>query len=376
MTTKAYEMLAQVKDYCLYNDTSRDNYILQKMNQVQTTLYNAPFKWRALEKVTDLYTVELLTLNVAPSTPWAVGDTITGATSETTSTVVSVLSTTTFLIKDRSDDYTAGEVLSNGTYTADQGTGYPTVAASPYLILPADIGVIYDIRQTSDSPYTKLVYLSPREFHRMVPQPTQYSENKPTHYTWFEGKLWFIPIPDEGDTYTLTVYYYRRPTAMKLYSTGTASVSGAAVTGSSTYFSTNANVDAGMFFAFTADTLSDGSYAWSEIAAVSSATGITLKASYAGGTSTGSYIISSAPTFDEDFVPYIVYQTAFLECGRNRELKETATWLKGMADEQLRGLVIKQTTVPDHDAAARGFRMDDRVLGDDAAKYPFIRGNL
>ena len=74
--------------------------------------------------------VELMTLDVAPSgAGWAVGDTITGATSAKTCTVLERLTTLTYHVKDRSGAFTLGEVLSNGTATADQGAANPTFAA-------------------------------------------------------------------------------------------------------------------------------------------------------------------------------------------------------------------------------------------------------
>jgi hypothetical protein len=70
-------------------------------------------------------TSEILTLDTAPSTAWAADDTITGATSGTTCVVLEKLSGLTYLVEQRSGAFTLGEVLSNGTYTADQSSTYP-----------------------------------------------------------------------------------------------------------------------------------------------------------------------------------------------------------------------------------------------------------
>jgi uncharacterized phiE125 gp8 family phage protein len=78
---------------------------------------------------------ELMTLDVAPGgAGWAAGDTITGQTSAKTCVVVQVLTSTTYYVRSRSGTYTLGEVLSNGTVTADQGAAYPTFAGGYYLI--------------------------------------------------------------------------------------------------------------------------------------------------------------------------------------------------------------------------------------------------
>jgi hypothetical protein len=78
------------------------------------------------------YAPELLTLDVAPGSAWVAGDTVTGQTSVVTCEIVEVLTTKTYRVKDRSGTYTDGEVLTNGTGTADQGAGYPTLTGDPF----------------------------------------------------------------------------------------------------------------------------------------------------------------------------------------------------------------------------------------------------
>jgi hypothetical protein len=78
---------------------------------------------------------EKLTLDVAPATIWSAGDTITGSSSTVTCEVVEALTTKTYIINQRSGDFTAGEILSNGTYSADQGSSYPTVLPHESKIL-------------------------------------------------------------------------------------------------------------------------------------------------------------------------------------------------------------------------------------------------
>lgn len=78
---------------------------------------------------------ELMTLDVAPGgAGWTAGDTITGVSSTETCVVVTVLTTKTYIVRDRSGSFTLGEVLTNGTATADQGTSYPTFTSGYYLI--------------------------------------------------------------------------------------------------------------------------------------------------------------------------------------------------------------------------------------------------
>jgi hypothetical protein len=74
-----------------------------------------------------LRNLEKLTLDVAPATPWATGDTLTGALSGATCTVVSYLTTTSYTIKQRTKAFTLGEIITNGSVAADQGVLYPQV---------------------------------------------------------------------------------------------------------------------------------------------------------------------------------------------------------------------------------------------------------
>ena len=79
---------------------------------------------------------ELMTIDVAPSSPWAVGATLTGATSHQTCVVVSNYLTDSvknpsanyYTIQYRTGEFTLGEVISDGTYPADQGATKPTFA--------------------------------------------------------------------------------------------------------------------------------------------------------------------------------------------------------------------------------------------------------
>ncbi len=86
-------------------------------------------------------TYELMTLDVAPATAWAVGDTLTGQTSTKTCVIVTIITTKTYIVKNRSGAFTLGEIISNGTVTADQGVAYPTFATG-YTILGAYADVL------------------------------------------------------------------------------------------------------------------------------------------------------------------------------------------------------------------------------------------
>jgi len=75
--------------------------------------------------------LETLTLDVAPApAAWAEGATITGASSGKSAKIVQKVSSTVYQIRERSGSFTLGEILSDGTNTADQGAAYPTVTAA------------------------------------------------------------------------------------------------------------------------------------------------------------------------------------------------------------------------------------------------------
>ncbi len=309
MSSKAYELLTQVKNLALIDDTSQDTIILSFMNNIQWQLYNAHYHWRALESY------------------------------ETTA----------------------------------------TTASQAYTTVPSNVGVIYDVRQTESSPYAKLRYVTPYKLNLVIPQPSEFSTDKPLYYTWWGGRLWFYPIPN--DAYDLTIYYYKKPTNMKAYSTGTASVSGTALTGTSTYWSNNANVDTNMYFAFTADVRSDGTYPWAAITTVGGNTSITLTSAYTGSTSSGAYVISSANTFPEDFDLCVIYGSVIIMAGRVRELRETAQWLQTQYQQQVTFLAETQTSIPDQTSVVEDFSVDSAnfpftaLLGQ-GYKYPFIRSDM
>jgi hypothetical protein len=73
----------------------------------------------------DMTAVYKLTIDAAPTSAWSRGDTITGATSGVTCTVLDRLNDTVYLVTEPSGDWTDGEVLSNGTGTRDCAAGYP-----------------------------------------------------------------------------------------------------------------------------------------------------------------------------------------------------------------------------------------------------------
>lgn len=305
MSSKAYELLQQIKDLCVVDGTTEDLKILKMLNLTQWNIYNASPRWRTLE-------------------------------------------------------------------------GYPSVTTTAnisYVAAPSTLAMIYDVTQTSDQPYVKLEYVEPRNFHELIPQPTQYGTMTPRFYTWWGGRLWLFPIPDK--TYTLDIYGYLKPVGMKLYSAVTAAHSGTTVTGTTTNFLDNANVDITMFYAYQADVRSDGTYPWSTISAVTSNTAMTISAyTGASGATTVPYACSSASTFAEDFDLLLIYGTSIMYGGRLREFdSKLMEWLVANYTKTLSSLVDAQTFFPDYTPILEDFSTGKgKMFRGEEYKYPFIVG--
>jgi len=98
---------------------------------LSTTTYIVKNRTGAFTLGEVLNNSELLTLDVAPANPyWSAGNTITGASSGTSCVIREVLTNLTYLVKLRNGNFTVGEILSNGTTTADQGGAHPTVTTT------------------------------------------------------------------------------------------------------------------------------------------------------------------------------------------------------------------------------------------------------
>lgn len=75
--------------------------------------------------------LEILTLDVPPTPKhWTPGKTVTGQTSTKTCVIIGRLSSLIYVITDRTGAFTLGEILSDGTNSADQGAANPTVATA------------------------------------------------------------------------------------------------------------------------------------------------------------------------------------------------------------------------------------------------------
>ena len=129
--------LAEIKLHCKIDSGSFSG-------NIDETILLPPASHAVNTGYTLLY--ELMTLDVAPGgAGWAAGDTITGASSGKTCKIVEVLTTKTYTIRDRSGTFTLGEILSNGTATADQGAAHPTFAPWKVEVLGYSAVVVLEV---------------------------------------------------------------------------------------------------------------------------------------------------------------------------------------------------------------------------------------
>lgn len=95
-----------------------------------------------------------LTLDDAPTpAAFSAAATLTGATSETTCTVVEAISDTVYIVTEPSDDWTDGEVISDGTNSRDCATDY-----SESEEYEPDFGFDHQFNLPSDYLRLKLIY--------------------------------------------------------------------------------------------------------------------------------------------------------------------------------------------------------------------------
>lgn len=108
----------------------------------------------------------LLTLDVAPGGGgWSAGETVTGNSSEATCIIVTVTDTTHYIVKHVVGTYTLGEILTNGTDTADQGATHPTVTDST---TPAEVTTPYleaDLFQLKYEQSADVMYITHPSYH-------------------------------------------------------------------------------------------------------------------------------------------------------------------------------------------------------------------
>ena len=98
---------------------------------------------------------ELMTLNVAATASnFPVGATVHGDTSGATCIIVKMLTTLTYIVRSRVGTFTLGEVLHDGTNSADQGAANPTFALSPVFTESSGAGRGY----FSDAPDGQMIY--------------------------------------------------------------------------------------------------------------------------------------------------------------------------------------------------------------------------
>jgi hypothetical protein len=126
----------QIRADMFYSEAGRDTRFLGKAVDWSNAFFRTTFTG-AQGTAPDLWNCdygETITLDVAPETDWAAGDTITGQSSGATAEVVAKTSALVYHIKKHFGTFTLGEVIGvtgNAAKLADQGAAKPTFAGKP-----------------------------------------------------------------------------------------------------------------------------------------------------------------------------------------------------------------------------------------------------
>jgi hypothetical protein len=142
-----------------------------------------------------LYTTRYtMTLDAAPTQPWAAGAELTGGTSGVTAYILKQNSSLEYLISAPSGTFTDGEELSakdadGNTQSANQGAGYPSVATSTVdtIVVEQDSAAFYAQAELSTIKYVQannqLALVQPNKPPKLL---TYYG---PTAWTWEDLEL-------------------------------------------------------------------------------------------------------------------------------------------------------------------------------------------
>ncbi len=194
--------------------------------------------------------VELMTLDVSPATAWSEGDTITGVTSGKTCVIVCYVSATTYYVKDRSGTFTLGEVLTNGTYTADQGASNPTFSSAATFGSEVFSGTASPNPASWSTLDDLLIFSNGVDQHQICAGTTSPIQK----FVVYNKDEWLEDIPSYGTDYTYQINSNADTSNAVLDSLGTTysaidasddvtvSVTGTAVTGTGTGFLTQLTV--------------------------------------------------------------------------------------------------------------------------------------
>jgi len=88
--------------------------VLRHYDQTRDSLLRS-YVWPFAKTQAELYQVSTLLLDSSPTSAWSVGDTITGITSGVTAEILTVTSSTEYVIIYKTGDFTDGETITNAT---------------------------------------------------------------------------------------------------------------------------------------------------------------------------------------------------------------------------------------------------------------------
>lgn len=158
----------------------------------------------------------------------------------------------------------------------------------------------------------------------------------PQYYYIYNGQLLLWPTPSSSAN-TITEHYKIRLRDLSAanVTTGTVSVTTgtAAITGSGTAWTTNM-ADRWIQIPLTASNTTSGDDQWYQILSIQSATSLTLKNNYEGGTVTGgTYMVGEVPILPEDYQDLPLYRACYVYYTAISQNAEKAKYFKALYDE-------------------------------------------
>ena len=163
-----------------------------------------------------------------------------------------------------------------------------------------------------------------------------FQNDYPQYYYIYNNQLLLWPTPASSAN-TITEHYKIRLRELSVadYTTGTVSITTATptVTGSGTSWTTNM-ADRWIQVPFTTSNTTSGDDQWYQILSVQSATSLTLKNNYQGGTvAGGTYIIGEVPILPEDYQDLPLYRACYVYYTAINQNAEQAKFFKLLYDE-------------------------------------------
>ncbi len=210
-----------------------------------------------------------------------------------------------------------------------------TIAAQQAYTLPFNIKQLINVTvQIGSVLYQPVECATRKQFDALNVIP--FSNDYPQFYYIYNGQILLWPTPASSANVITEHYKIRlRDLSAVDYTTGTVSVTSGSptITGSGTNWTTNM-ADRWVQIALSTSNTTSGDEQWYQILSVQSATSLTLKNNYEGGTvAGGTYIIGEVPILPEDYQDLPLYRACYVYYTAINQNPDKAKYFKALYDE-------------------------------------------